>query len=154
MITFVTTESLQELANSDTFFCDGTFYTCPSFFYQIYSLHIKIDDIMTPVVYAFLPGKSQAVYTRFFSLLQDKMTDLGLDFAPTSAVLDFEVAVHNSLKNLFSRNQHKGLLLSLYPMHMEKSPIHRSTKSLSRQRRRQDPSPESSNFATDSFRLH
>ena len=108
MITFATTESLQELANSDTFFCDGTFYTCPSLFYQIYSLHIKIDDIMTPVVYAFLPGKSQAVYTRFFSLLQDKMTDLGLDFAPTSAVLDFEVAVHNSLKNLFPGINTKG----------------------------------------------
>lgn len=73
MIAFATTGNLQDIASADTFFCDGTFYTCPSLFYQIYSIHIQIDDKMTPVVYAFLPGKSQAIYRRFFSLLQEKV---------------------------------------------------------------------------------
>jgi hypothetical protein len=40
---------------------------------------------MTPVIYVFLPGKSQAPYTRFFTLIKDKIADLGLVFAPTSA---------------------------------------------------------------------
>ena len=74
MIAFATTENLQDLATTDKFFCDGTFYTCPSLFYQIYTIHILIDDKMTPVVYAFLPGKSQATYTRFFTLLHDKVS--------------------------------------------------------------------------------
>jgi hypothetical protein len=71
IIAFVTTENLRNLANADIFFCDGTFYTCPNLFYQIYSTHIPIDDVMPPVIYAFLPGKSQTTYTIFFTLIKD-----------------------------------------------------------------------------------
>jgi hypothetical protein len=38
---------------------------------------------MTPVIYAFLPGKSQATYTRLFNLIKDKIADLHLVFSPT-----------------------------------------------------------------------
>jgi hypothetical protein len=67
IIAFATTENLRDLANADIVFCDGTFYTCPNLFYQIYSIQIHIDDIMTPVIYAFLPGKSQATHSRLKS---------------------------------------------------------------------------------------
>ena len=100
-IAFVTTENLRDLANADIFFCDGTFYTCQNLFYQIYSIHIPIDDVMIPVIYVFLAGKSQAPYTRFFTLIKDKIADLGLVFAPTSAMADFETAVHNSIREIF-----------------------------------------------------
>jgi hypothetical protein len=63
-LAFATTESLRDLENADIFFCNGTFYTCPNLFYQVYSIHIPIDDVMTPVIYAFLPGRSQATYTQ------------------------------------------------------------------------------------------
>jgi hypothetical protein len=38
---------------------------------------------MTPVMYAFLPGKSQATYTRLFNLIKDEIADLGLVFSTT-----------------------------------------------------------------------
>jgi hypothetical protein len=40
---------------------------------QIYTIHIQIDGIMYPVVYALLPSKSEQVYTRFFNLVQRTM---------------------------------------------------------------------------------
>ena len=79
-IAFATTENLRDLANADIVFCDGNFYTCPNLIYQIHSMHIPIDDVMTPVIYTFLPGKSQATCTRFFTLIKDKIADLGLVF--------------------------------------------------------------------------
>jgi hypothetical protein len=99
IIAFATTENLRDLANADIFFCDGTFYTCPNLFYQIYSIHIPIDDVMTPVMHAFLPGNSQATYTRFFTLIKDKIADLGLVFSPTSTMEDFSVIVLLSSKS-------------------------------------------------------
>lgn len=100
-IAFATTENLQDLAASETFFCNRTFYTSPSLFYQIYTIHILTDDVMTPVVYALLPGKGQAIYTRFFTLLRDCINDLGLRFSPTNAPANFETAVHNSIIEVF-----------------------------------------------------
>eukprot|EP00105_Crassostrea_gigas_P021897 XP_011441209.1 PREDICTED: uncharacterized protein LOC105337957 [Crassostrea gigas] len=110
MLAFATTDNLQDLAASETFFCDGTFYTCPSLFYQIFTIHIMTDNQMTPVVYALLPGKNQATYTRLFTLLSDKMNDLGLQFSPTSALADSETAVHtcNSIRDVSPGITSKG----------------------------------------------
>jgi hypothetical protein len=44
-----------------------------------------IDGTMTPVVYALLPGESQFVSTRFFTLLKEHMSRLNLSFTPTRA---------------------------------------------------------------------
>ncbi|XP_062591979.1 uncharacterized protein LOC134253475 [Saccostrea cucullata] len=108
IITYATTDNLGDLAASETFFCDGTFYTCPSLFHQIFSIHVRIDDVMTSNVCPLLPGKSQAIYTRFFSTLQEKINDLGLQFCPTSALTDFETVIHNSIRQVFPGINTKG----------------------------------------------
>ena len=59
-----------------------------------------IDGTMTPVVYALLPGESQFVSTRFFTLLKEHMSRLNLSFTPTRAFADFEVAVHNAIRQV------------------------------------------------------
>ncbi|XP_060065583.1 uncharacterized protein LOC132545918 [Ylistrum balloti] len=63
---------------------------------------------MTPVVFALLPGKSQRIYTRLFTLLKEHMTQLYLHFAPTHAFADFEVAVHNAIRQTFPGITMKG----------------------------------------------
>ncbi|XP_060086051.1 uncharacterized protein LOC132565428 [Ylistrum balloti] len=108
IIAFATTENLRYLSTADTFYCDGTFYTWPSLFHQIYSIHVVIDGRMTPVVFALLPGKSQRIYTRLFTLLKEHMTQLYLPFAPTHAFADFEVAVHNAIHQTFPGITMKG----------------------------------------------
>ncbi|XP_060081931.1 uncharacterized protein LOC132561218 [Ylistrum balloti] len=108
IIAFATTENLRYLSTADTFYCDGTFYTCPSLFNQIYSIHVVIDGRMTPVVFALLPGKSQRIYTRLFTLFKEHMTQLYMPFAPTHAFADFEVAVHNAIRQTFPGITMKG----------------------------------------------
>jgi hypothetical protein len=44
---------------------------------------------MTPVIYYFLPGKSRATYTRFFTLIKDQIADFGLVFSPTRLFTDY-----------------------------------------------------------------
>jgi hypothetical protein len=63
---------------------------------------------MTPVIHAFLPGKSQATYSRFFTFIKDKIADLSLVFSPTSVMADFETAVHNSIREVFPDINTKG----------------------------------------------
>ena len=65
---------------------------------------------MRPVVFAFLPEKSQALYVEFFTLLRNKMSDLGLQFTATRAVLDFETAAHNAIRRVFPDVDTKGCL--------------------------------------------
>ncbi|KAK3082671.1 hypothetical protein FSP39_002261 [Pinctada imbricata] len=86
-IVFATDNNLRELAAADTIYCDRTFYTCPTLFHQIYTTHVRVDNVMTPVVFAFLPGKSQAIHTRFFDQLHIKMLDRGLTFNPKAAIV-------------------------------------------------------------------
>lgn len=108
IIAFATTESLNHLSAANTFYCDGTFYTCPSMFRQIYSIHIQINGTMTPVVYALLPAKSQVIYARLFTLLKHHMTLLNLPFTPTTAFADFEGAAHNAIRQVLPNITMKG----------------------------------------------
>lgn len=108
ILAFATSENLADLAASDVFFSDGTFYTCPTLFHQIYSIHTQIDGIMTPMIYALLPGKSQTIYTRFFTLLQEHMTNFNIPFQPTTAFVDFEIATHNAIRSVFPGIDVKG----------------------------------------------
>ena len=73
IITFVTSQNLIDLANAETLYCDGT---CPSQFHQIYTIHSRIDDQMYPLLFALLPGKTQAVYTQLLTKLKTFMADL------------------------------------------------------------------------------
>ena len=56
MLIFSTQKNLTLLAAADTIFGDGTFYTCPSHFFQLYTFHAMIDGTMYPLVYSLLPA--------------------------------------------------------------------------------------------------
>lgn len=61
----------------------------PGLFNQIFTILILIDDPMTHVVYAPIPGNRQRIYIRFFTLLHDKFNDLSLQLSPSSAIANF-----------------------------------------------------------------
>ena len=60
ILAFGTTDNLQDIAASETFFCDGTFYTCPSLFYQIFTIHIMTDDQMTNLYMPFFQERTKS----------------------------------------------------------------------------------------------
>ncbi|CAF1390647.1 unnamed protein product [Rotaria sordida] len=53
---FSTYNDIVYLSQQQHWYSDGTFYTCPSIFYQIYSIHAYYDGISTPCVFALLGG--------------------------------------------------------------------------------------------------
>lgn len=63
---------------------------------------------MYPLVYVLLPGKSQDIYTRFFTLLKSKMADLYLPLNTMTVFINFKSAWHNALKMVFPTTNIKG----------------------------------------------
>lgn len=59
---------------------------------------------MFPLVFALLPGKSEIIYTRFFTLLKDVCTQWQLNLNPTTFFIDYESAVQNAARTSILRS--------------------------------------------------
>jgi hypothetical protein len=55
ILIFSTETNLRALTTTGHWFADGTFKTAPELFYQIYTIHALVDNIL-PFVYALLPN--------------------------------------------------------------------------------------------------
>ena len=94
---FATEENLTLLGQCTNLFSDGTFSTAPSrLFYQLYTIHGEFSGTVIPLVYAFLPDKSEATYTRLVTTLQNLVS-----FTPTSWLTDFERAAINVIDRCY-----------------------------------------------------
>ncbi|CAF1250793.1 unnamed protein product [Didymodactylos carnosus] len=58
-LVFASYNDIVYLSQQEHWYSDGTFYTCPSIFYQIYSIHAYYDGMSTPCVFALLGGESE-----------------------------------------------------------------------------------------------
>ena len=77
----------------------GTFKTCPSFFYQLYVLHVFKHGQYVPCVFALLPSKTELVYRQRFSHIRTLCNNEGLDeLHPDAIHLDLEQATHGAGK--------------------------------------------------------
>jgi hypothetical protein len=66
MLVFYSPDSLERLANAQTFFIfmDGTFSIAPHPFKQLYIIRVPFKDVTGTAVYAFLPNKCQDTYSK------------------------------------------------------------------------------------------
>ncbi|XP_034316249.2 uncharacterized protein [Magallana gigas] len=87
---------------------DGTFYSSPGQFYQLYSIYGEINGRTYPLVFGLLPGKSEGIYQRFFRLLMNYCGEINVVFQPQIVMCDFEVAVRNVLQRVFPEATVKG----------------------------------------------
>ncbi|XP_053214390.1 uncharacterized protein LOC128397669 [Panonychus citri] len=102
ILIFGTRDFFRILCASKNVYMDGTFKCVPSIFYQLYTIHVMVKDLMIPVIYALLPDKNRSTYIRFFRMIQDLAIDAFLSFSPEVFILDFELGVISAIKNLFS----------------------------------------------------
>uniref|UniRef100_A0A915CXJ9 FLYWCH-type domain-containing protein n=1 Tax=Ditylenchus dipsaci TaxID=166011 RepID=A0A915CXJ9_9BILA len=58
---------------------DGTFFSCPKHFKQLYTLNIFKEHSSLPTVFFLLPGKSEEIYKRAFDALTRLCPDLDPD---------------------------------------------------------------------------
>ena len=87
------------LGHGTCFFGDGTFKSCPLLFDQLYTIHMDIGSTreqtrIIPVIYALLPNRKEATYTKLYNILRSKIPS----FKPQEFHLDFEMAAINGLK--------------------------------------------------------
>ena len=64
MLIFVTDQALQLLANSEDWFCAGTFSVCQEILFQLYTVHARLGQSLR--IFALLPNKTRETYNRFF----------------------------------------------------------------------------------------
>ena len=102
IVIFTCKSNLEFLCNeADELFVDGTFKSCPKFFYQMYSVHGHKNGHFVSLVYALLPGKSENVYQYLWDSIRSSCAYLQLQIKPQIIHIDFEVAMHNVLKTAF-----------------------------------------------------
>ncbi|CAF1631582.1 unnamed protein product, partial [Didymodactylos carnosus] len=90
ILIFATDEQLQLLFNSTQIFTDGTFDSCPPFFYQLYVIHGIEFGRQFPCVFALLPRRKRNTYVKLFRYITDNAIRLNTVFNPTRIMSDFE----------------------------------------------------------------
>ena len=104
ILIFATARNIRLLANSDRWYCDGTFKTVPLLFYQLYTIHGFQDNIAIPLVYALLPNKSEPSYDALLEKIK-----INTNFSsPSYITLDFEPAMIKACKQQFPSVVLKG----------------------------------------------
>jgi hypothetical protein len=90
------------MCSTDTLYSDGTFYSVPKIFFQLYTIHGFYKGEMMPFIYALLPNKSTNTYLRLFRILQDKAAEFNFIFSPKIFLIDFELVVKNAITIIFA----------------------------------------------------
>ena len=109
---FGTQEFLAMLCSLETVYMDGTFYSCPNHFYQLYTLHGEFkfgnNTNMIPHLFVLLPSKKKSVYLRMFAMIKSSAIDAHLVFNPANFQIDFEHAMISAIKTSFPHSQIHG----------------------------------------------
>ena len=108
IIIFTTTDNMRYLSEVERIYMDGTFQTCPSLFYQIFTIHAFKSGKQFPLVYCLLPGKSRSIYLKALELLILKARQLGYNINPNEILTDFEIAIIQAIQLIFPSTTVKG----------------------------------------------
>lgn len=110
ILVFATDAALERLCASQTVYMDGTFYTCPRLFHQLFTFHVEAYGKMFPLMFAFLPDKSQATYQRLFQIVKERAQAHGLEFSPSRIQTDYEQAIIVAVRQEFPGTRISGCL--------------------------------------------
>lgn len=108
ILVFSTDQNLEILSASDQIFMDGTFAVSPALFTQLYTIQVLFYGQMLPVLFALLPNKSQATYTRLFQIASRLCHERSMPFHPTIIQTDFEQAVLQACRIVFPQSSLRG----------------------------------------------
>ena len=96
-IIFASDFMLQKMKDVEQIQFDGTFYTVPSIFYQLFTILITFHGHCIPAMHILMQNKTEDLYT----LVVLKIRELIPDFSPKIAVSDFEKAPRNVFTHFF-----------------------------------------------------
>lgn len=96
-------EYLNLLNDNIEWFCDGTFFTAPKHFYQLYVIHVWFNQHSNvSVVYALLQKNTTKTYMEMLSNLIDICTKQNIVFSSKiNIMIDFEIGMISALDKIF-----------------------------------------------------
>ena len=101
---FFSEEIIAILADISEICFDGTIYTVPIQFYQLWTIFIVVNHHVFPAIHCLLTGKSQELYES----LMVKIQSLIPHFHPDVSMSDWEMAARNAFKSTFHGIRLKG----------------------------------------------
>ncbi|XP_041358542.1 uncharacterized protein LOC121375235 [Gigantopelta aegis] len=111
LLVFTTDEMLVRMQDAETLFVDGTFYTCPGLWDQLYSIHCLSGATMVPVAFALMPNRTRATYVRLFNQLSSVVEEkTGFDLSPEVVLTDFEIVAIQAIEEIFPDADTRGCL--------------------------------------------
>ena len=87
----------------DTWIGDGTFKLVPSHFYQLYTVHIHLNENYPPCIYA-LFSNLYITYRKFLAVVKD----ISENCVPSRILIDFEKAALNAFKEIYWESSVSG----------------------------------------------
>ena len=109
-------ESIKQLSKSDNdrLIFNGTFNSCPSRFYQLYTVHSVNSELSTPKLYSLLPDKKGPTYISIFNSILNLCHMNNISLNPKFIIINFEQAVILALKLIFPNAIIKGCNFHFY----------------------------------------
>lgn len=101
IVVFSTRSNIEFMCGYGKFYMDGTFQFCPKYFHQLFTIHVYANGHYIPVLFCLLVNKQQQTYRRMFQFINSKCRDLGYTWNLEEAVIDFEIAISNAIKEVF-----------------------------------------------------
>ncbi|XP_029650233.1 uncharacterized protein LOC115223666 [Octopus sinensis] len=102
-------KELDDLKHNKDRACDGTFKCRSDIYYQLFTLHIVIQNISIPRLFVLLLSKSQVTYRRLFSALKDLHPSL----EPDTLMVDFGKAIINAFCEILPTTNITGCLFHM-----------------------------------------
>ncbi|KAF7637780.1 MULE domain-containing protein [Meloidogyne graminicola] len=101
IIMFASRTDLARLATCDVWVCDGTFWSAPALFYQIWIVHGRFrQSAVLPFVYCLLPSKKKECYKKALNLLLSKIDEINARARPKMINIDFEKGEEQAFREL------------------------------------------------------
>ena len=71
----------------------------------MYNIHGLKNEHYVPLVFTLLSGKSEVVYRKMWTSVASLCKGLDLILSPETIHIDFEVAMHNVLRDIFTNSR-------------------------------------------------
>lgn len=94
---FATAAQVDLMKTADKAFIDGTFFTVPRLYYQLFTVFVSVECYVFPVFFCLMTGKARSLYVKIF----EKLHELVPEFSPTTVMADFENASVDAMKTVF-----------------------------------------------------
>jgi hypothetical protein len=105
ILMFSTQRNLKFLVTCDYLLMDGTFYSSPSLFTQLFVVHGKKVNSHVPLAYFLLTGKKTFQYERAIRKLK---SFLPASYTPRITYVDFECSIHRALRKVWPSTSIQG----------------------------------------------